>query len=124
MNFFTFIANLAVYVENFINLSAKLTLLGDFTIHKNDLNNPKASIFLGFPRQCQFINLYFFAHMYLTMHWTWSLQMSIPTLAADFMQNEMISDHFAVSFNTSILSLSLDTKAVTYRNCNQINHNF
>ena len=110
---------MAQHIISIIILNAKLILLDDFKIQINDLNDPKASTLWNFLDCFNLPNCIF---PILISKSTLGLVITDinSTLAINFMQSKLISDHFAVSFTISILPVMLNTYSVTNRKFNQI----
>ena len=108
------------YMENTITDKSELLLLGDFNIYINKLYDDEAVTFCDFLSSFGPQN-----HMLFLTHKsqnTLDLVISHESMdiISNFMQGEMISDHFAVHFSMHIPSNPRCKRIIKFRKVNEI----
>ena len=103
------------YMENNITKRAEFLLLGDFNIHVNKLHDEKAVTFHDF-----LSSFGLQIHILFPMHKSQNtLDLFITyenvNIVSNFVQGEMISDHFAVLFDLHIPSRPKQEKIIRFR---------
>ena len=108
------------YMENNITNKAEFLLLGDFNIHVNKLHDEKAVTFHDFLSSLGLQN-----HILFPMHKSQNTLDLVIThesvdIVSNFVQGEMISDHFAVLFDLHIPSRPKQEKIIRFRQVKEI----
>ena len=118
--FLAFLNDLVDYMENSITNRAEL-LLGDFNIHVNKPHDEKAVMFHDFLSSFGLQN-----HILFPTHKSQNTLDLVIThenvnIASNFVQGEMISDHFAVLFDLHIPTRPKQEKIIRFRQVKDIN---
>ena len=108
-------------MENSITNRAEFLLLGDFIIHVNKLHDEKAVMFHDFLSSFGLQN-----HILFPPHKSQNtLDLAIThenvNIVSNFVQGEMISDHFAVLFDLHIPTRHKQEKIIRFRQVKDIN---
>ena len=118
--FLEFLNDMVDYMENNITNRAEFLLLGDFNIHVNKLHDEKAVTFHDFLGSFCLQN-----HILFPMHNSQNTLNLVIThenvnIVSNFVQGEMISDHFAVLCDLHIPSRPKQEKIIRFRQVKDI----
>ena len=118
--FLAFLNDMVDYMENNITNKAEILLLGDFNIHVNKPHVEKAVTFCDFLSSFGLQN-----HILFPMHKSQNTLDLVIThesvnTVSNFVQGEMISDHFAVLFDLHIPSRPKQEKIIKSRQVKEI----
>ena len=108
------------YMENNITDKSEFLLLGDFNIHVNKLHDEEAVTFCDFHSSFGLQN-----HILFPMHKSLNILDLVIThesadVVSNFMQGEIISDHFAVLFDLHIPSRPRQERIIKFRKVKEI----
>ena len=118
--FLAFLYDMVEYMENNITDKAEFLFLGDFNIHVNNLHDGKAVTFHDFLSSFGLQN-----HILFPMHKSQNTLDLVIThesvdMVSNFVQGEMISDHFAVLFDLHIPSRPKQERIIRFRQVKEI----
>ena len=118
--FLAFLNDMVDYMENNIANRAEFPLLGDFNIHVNKLHDEKAVTFHDFLSSFGLQN-----HILFPMHKSQNTLDLVIThenvnIVSNFVQVEMMSDHFTVLFDLHIPSRPKQEKIIRFRQVRDI----
>ena len=118
--FLAFIHGMVEYMENNITDKSEFLLLGDFNIHINKLHDDEAVTFHDFLSSFGLQN-----HILFPTHKSQNtldlvITHEITDIMSNFMQGEMISDHFAVLFDLHIPSRPRLERIIKFRKVKEI----
>ena len=113
--FLAFVNDMVEYMENSITDKSEFLLLGDFNIYVNKLHEEEAITFRDFLSSFGLQN-----HVLFPTHRSQNILDLVimhgsTEIASNFMQGEMISDHFAVLFDLHISSRPRQEKQIKFR---------
>ena len=108
--FLSFINDMVEYMENNITDKSEFLLLGDFNIHINKLHNDEAVTFHNFLSSFSLQNHVLFPTCKSQNILDLVITHESTDIMSNFLQGEMISDHFAVHFNLETFLQSPDMK--------------